>query len=74
MRLDGLRGQPPADRMAWTATVRARGARLSVIDRQDQAAVGGDVPAFVRTVHASAANFRDIVLAATAFGATGWAF
>jgi hypothetical protein len=45
-----------------------------VIDRQDRAALAGDVPAFVRSVHASAANFRDIVLAATAFGATGCAF
>jgi hypothetical protein len=32
------------------------------------------VPGFVRTVHASAANFRDIAITATAFGVTGCVF
>jgi hypothetical protein len=65
---------PPANRRAWTKTLRALRARLSVINWQDQAALAADVPSFVRTVHASAANFRDVAIAATAFGATRCSF
>lgn len=72
----GLRelGQPPADRKAWTAALSARGIQLSVIDQQDQAALGGDVPGFVRTVHASSANFRAVAITASAFGVTRCVF
>jgi hypothetical protein len=67
-------GDPPGNRRAWTAAVRARGARLSVVERQDQAALAGYVPGFVRTVHASAANFREVAITATVFGVTGCVF
>jgi hypothetical protein len=45
-----------------------------VIDRQDAAALAGDVPGFVRTVHASVANFREVAITATAFGVTRCVF
>jgi hypothetical protein len=67
-------GQPPANHRAWTAGLNARGAQLAVIDRQDQAAPAGDVPGFVRTVHASSANFRAMAITASAFGATACVF
>jgi hypothetical protein len=67
-------GQPSADHETWTAALAARGAQLSVIDRQDRFALAGDVPGFVRSVHASAANFRDIAITATAFGVTACVF
>lgn len=67
-------GQPPANDQAWTAALGARGAQLSVIDQQDQAALAGDVSGFVRTVHGSSANFRAIAITANAFGATACAF
>jgi len=67
-------GQPPASHKAWTATLRARGDQLSVIDRQDQSAVAGDLAGFVRSVHASTDNFRDIAITASAFGVTSCVF
>jgi hypothetical protein len=67
-------GQPPANHKTWTAVLGARGAQLSLIDQQDQAALAGDVPGFVRTVHASASNFRDVAITATAFGVTRCVF
>jgi hypothetical protein len=67
-------GLPPANHGGWAAALRARSAQLAVIARQDQTALAGDVHGFVRSVHASAVNFRDIAITATAFGATGCVF
>jgi len=67
-------GSPPANHNAWTATLRARHAQLSIIDQQDRAALTGDLHDFVDSVHASAANFRQIAITATVFGATQCVF
>jgi hypothetical protein len=58
----GLRklGPPARDHGPWRLALRARGQELAVIDEQDRAALAGDVPAFVQSVHRSAANFRQI--------------
>ena len=68
----GLRGlgSPAGDRGVWRLALRARGQELAVVDEQDRAALAGDVPAFVQSVHHSAANFRQIAITATVFGAT----
>jgi hypothetical protein len=63
-------GQPPRERGAWRLVTRARDQELAVIDEQDRAALAGNVPAFVRSVRHSAANFRQIAISATAFGST----
>jgi hypothetical protein len=67
-------GRPPANPEGWAATLRARDAQLTLIDRQDQAALAGNVAGFVRTVRASAENFRDVAITASAFGATRCVF
>jgi hypothetical protein len=71
----GLRalGEPPADRGLWGSVLKARSRELVIIDAQDRAALAGDVRSFVRTVQEIAADFRDIAIATTVFGATGCA-
>ena len=68
----GLRGlgEPPADREAWRSVLAARAHQLRVMNAQDRAALATDVPAFVRSVHASFASFRRIAITATVFGVT----
>ena len=63
-------GQPPRESGAWHLVTHARDQELAVIDQQDRAALAGNVPAFVRSVRHSAANFRQIAISATVFGAT----
>ena len=63
-------GQPPRDSGAWRQVTRARGQELAVIDDQDRATLTRNVPAFVRSVRHSAANFRQIAISATVFGST----
>jgi hypothetical protein len=63
-------GQPPLERGDWRQALHARDHALAVIGEQDRAALAGNVPAFVRSVHQSAASFRQIALTATVFGAT----
>lgn len=65
-------GRPPADRRTWRRMLRARGEQLAVIQAQDAAALAGDVPAFLHTVHATA--FRRLAIAATVFGASDCVF
>jgi hypothetical protein len=65
--LGGL-GEPPAEQSAWHAVLAARDRVLAVIDEQDQAALAGDVPGFVRSVHDSVAGFRAVAITATVFG------
>jgi hypothetical protein len=69
----GLRGlgEPERNRAMWRALLRARDQELSVIDEQDRAALAADVQTFVHSVHHSAANFRQVAISATVFGATG---
>jgi hypothetical protein len=69
VRLRAL-GNPAANRRAWKRTLDARTAALAVIQEQDHAALAGNVPAFVKTVHDSASGFRRIAITATLFGAT----
>lgn len=68
----GLRelGRPAGDRRVWRIALRAREQELAVMDEQDRAALAGDVAAFVHSVHHSTANFRQIAITATVFGAT----
>lgn len=61
-------GRPPAQRSAWGDLVVAQANSLQNIQRQDDAALAADVPAFVQTVKDSSANFRDVAIAATVFG------
>jgi len=63
-------GRPAGDHGVWRLVLRARGQELAVIDEQDRAALAGDVAAFVQSVHRSAANFHQIAITATVFGAT----
>ena len=63
-------GQPPRDSGAWRLVTRARDQELAIIDEQDRAALAGNVPVFLRSVHRSAANFRQIAISATVFGST----
>jgi hypothetical protein len=65
--LEGL-GRPRASRGAWSAVLHARRAALAVINAQDRAALAGDVPGFVASVHASSASFRAIAITANVFG------
>ncbi len=64
-------GQPPRESGVWRAAMRAREHELTVIDEQDRAALAADVPSFVRSVHQSAADFRQIAIAETVFGTLG---
>lgn len=68
----GLRGlgEPARNGTVWRALLGARDQELRVIDEQNRAALAADVPMFVRSVHDSVANFRQIAITATAFGAT----
>ena len=67
-RLAGL-GEPTASRGVWRALLGARDRELTVIDEQDRAALAANAPIFVRSVHESDANFRQIAITATVFGA-----
>jgi hypothetical protein len=68
-QLEGL-GHPVAGRAGWRSVLAAREGELTVIAEQDRAALAGNLPAFVRSVHASAANFRQVAITATVFGVT----
>ena len=63
-------GRPPAQRPSWARLVAARAAALTIIQRQDDAALAADVTGFVKTVDDSSKNFRDIAINATVFGVT----
>jgi hypothetical protein len=47
----------------------ARAASLAVDDEQDTAALAGDVPGFVHSVHDASHAFRAVAISATVFGA-----
>lgn len=68
----GLRGlgEPGRNGTVWLALLGARDQELRVIDEQDRAAITGDAPAFVQSVRHTVANFRQIAITATVFGAT----
>jgi hypothetical protein len=67
--LHGL-GEPAAGRDTWRSVLAARRHVLAVMAEQDRAALGGDVHAFVRSVEASAASFRQVAISAMVFGVT----
>ena len=58
-------GRPPAQRTEWARLLAARAKELEVIQRQDDAALAADVPAFVASVNDASANFRAIAISAT---------
>jgi hypothetical protein len=62
--------RPPGERGVWRAALAARERELRIIDQQDRAALASDVRTFVMTVRDSAANFREIAITATVFGAS----
>ena len=61
-------GAPPADARGWQRVLAARAASLAVNEEQDTAALGGDVPGFVRSVHDASRAFRAVAISATVFG------
>ena len=66
----GLRelGQPVRERGLWRTALHARDRELTVIDKQDHAALAGDVPSLVASVRDSAIDSRHIAITATIFG------
>jgi hypothetical protein len=62
-------GPPPAAHSAWRSYLRAREREMAIRNEQDRAALAADVPAFVRSIHASTADFREVAITATVFGA-----
>jgi len=53
----------------WRALFGARDDELAVIGQRGRATLAADVPTFVRSVRNSAANFGQIAITATVFGA-----
>jgi hypothetical protein len=58
-------GEPPAQRTEWARLLAARAKELVIIQRQDDAALAADAPAFVASVNDASANFRAIAISAT---------
>jgi hypothetical protein len=60
-------GRPPAQRSEWKRLLAERAQQLTLIQRQDDAALAADVAGFVKSVKDSDANFRVIAIEATVF-------
>jgi hypothetical protein len=58
-------GKPPAQRTEWARLLAARARELVIIQRQGDAALAADAPAFVASVNDASANFRAIAISAT---------
>jgi hypothetical protein len=58
-------GKPPAQRTEGARLLAARARELVIIQRQDDAALAADAPAFVASVNDASANSRAIAISAT---------
>jgi hypothetical protein len=58
-------GKPPAQRTERARLLAARAKELVIIQRQDDAALAADAPAFVASVNDASADFRAIAISAT---------
>jgi hypothetical protein len=61
-------GRPPADAHGWARVLTARSSSLAARSKQDDAALQGNVPAFVASVHDVSKTYRAVALTATLFG------